>query len=362
MYRQPNKETPVDAGQTQTPMDAGMSEDASITNPDASNPVDSGVSIMDASAPTPDAGPPCLEVRIEGRSDIYCSIADAISAAAVDETIVLPPVVISESIVLVSKKLTIRGTVDGGNATTLKPPSGTIAIQSAVDGAQFSNITIETTNAQAIRVAEDATLTLITISAAEGAGISVTGDAVVDVETPAISGVTAMGGTVTSGDGAGIVAGPTTSLNVSAGVISNCQGSGIYTDGAALNVQNTRFTLNNYGIESRNSNPSAMVASIINNADFSMNRRSGLYTQDIRVSASNCTATGNGTSMLTLDAHGFYFGSGTEYSAIGNALRMNVRYGMFCAPNVVVQICSDNFISSNGGTDSNCDPNCDMIR
>ena len=43
--------------------------------------LDMGITVMDASAPESDAGPPCLEVRIEGRSDIFCSIADAITAA-----------------------------------------------------------------------------------------------------------------------------------------------------------------------------------------------------------------------------------------------------------------------------------------
>jgi len=317
---------------------------------------------MDASAPPIDAGLPCLEVRIEGRSDIFCSISDALTAAVEDDVIVLPPAVISENIVLVSKRLAIRGTVNNSDFTIIRPPSGTIGIQSAVDGAQFSNMTIETTNAQAIRVAEDATFTLITITAATGAGISITGNASVEVETPSISGITPMGGSVNNGDGAGIVSGPTTTLTVRDGSISNCQGSGIFTNAAALSVQNTSFTLNNYGIEARNTNPSTTVAAIINNADFSNNRRSGLYTQDIRVNVANSTSVENGTSMLTTDAHGFYFGSGTEYTAIGNALRMNVRYGMFCAPDVVVQTCSDNFISSNGGTDSNCDPECDMIR
>ena len=316
---------------------------------------------MDAAAPA-DAGAPCSEVRIEGKSDIYCSIADAITAAVVDDVIVLPPEVISESIVLVNKKLTIRGTVDGSNATTLRPPSGTIAIQAAADGAQFSNIAIETTNAQAIRVAEDTTLTLITITAAEGAGISITGNAMVEVESPVIRGVTAMGGSVTNGDGAGIVAGPGTSLTVSAGRVSNCQGSGIFANGAALNVQDTEFTLNNYGVEARNNNAATMVAAIISGADFSENRRSGLYTEDIRVTVSNATSTGNGTSMLTADAHGFYFASGTQYSAIGNALQMNASYGMFCSPNVIVQICSDNFIAGNVFAESNCDPTCSMIR
>ncbi|MEE2903504.1 MAG: hypothetical protein VYC39_14305 [Myxococcota bacterium] len=362
VYREPKKDEPVDAGQVQPSSDTGVSEDAAASNPDASTTLDTGITVMDASAPLSDAGPPCLEVRIEGRSDIFCSIADAITAALIDDIIVLPPAVISENIVLVSKRLTIRGTVNNADFTIIRPPSGTIGIQSAVDGAQFSSMTIETTNAQAIRVAEDATFTLITITAATGAGISITGNASVEVETPAISGVVPMGGSVNDGDGAGIVSGPTTTLTVRDGSISNCQGSGIFTNSAALNVQGTVFTLNNYGVEARNTNPSTTVAAIINNADFNNNRRSGLYTEDIRVNVANSSSRGNGTSMLTTDAHGLYFGSGTQYSAIGNALRMNVRYGMFCAPDVVVQICSDNLISSNGGPDSTCDPDCDMIR
>ena len=102
---------------------------------------------------------------------------------------------------LVSKRLTIRGTVNNADFTIIRPQGGTIGIQSAVDGAQFNGMTIETTNAQAIRVAEDATFTLITITAANGAGISITGNASVEVVTPAISGVTPMGGSVNDGDG-----------------------------------------------------------------------------------------------------------------------------------------------------------------
>lgn len=317
---------------------------------------DSGVgddASMDAGTNPVDAGPSCLNVTIEGRSEMFCTIADAIANAMSGDKLTLPAIDISEAIILVDKQLTISGSTQGSQKTRLTPPSGQIGIQGAAIGAVFEHIEVQAQESEGIRLAENAVLRLIKVTAARGAGVVVTGNATVILENPTISGVLSGGTNVESGAGAGLKLDQGTTVSVQQGTISKCQGSGVYSEGATLTLFGTNLLENNYGLESKLGNGS-MSTVILTNANALENNRSGFSIVGGNATINNSTSNNNGKAMITPDGHGFYFGPGTTPAVEGNSAQLNIGYGMFCGPDVVPSACAQNTFGSNGVSGTNC--------
>ena len=335
VYREPSNSLIVPM------MDAGIGLDAESRTDGGQNP-------------PVDAGPSCLNVTIEGRSEMFCTIADAIANAMSGDKLILPAIDISEAIILVDKQLTISGSTQGTQKTRLTPPNGQIGIQGGAVGAVFEHIEVQAQGAEGIRLAENSVLRLVKVTSASGAGVVVTGNATVLLENPIISGVLSNGSDVQLGAGAGLKLDPGTAVSVQQGTISDCQGSGIYSASATLTLSGTTLIHNNYGLEVRNPSMVTTILVTLNNTNALENKRSGFYVWATPIQVNNCTSNNNGTAMIAPDGHGFYFGPGTTPAVEGNSAQMNIGYGMFCGPDVVPSACSQNSFGSNGMAGTNC--------
>jgi hypothetical protein len=327
------------AGNLLPPMDAGFA--------DANQTVDTGM--------VGDAGFACLNVTIEGRSETFCTIADAIMSAVAGDKVVLPAQDIFESISLVDKQLTISGSTQGTQKTRIIAPNGEIGIVSAASGAIFEHLEVRSDNAEGLRIAESATLRLVKVTAARGAGMTITGRATVRIENPTINGVVSDSSNVEGGAGSGLNLTEGVTVVLTFGTISGCMGSGIYVDGGSLTMTDTILSQNNRGLEAVNPGATQPILHL-NGANALENKRSGFHISDSQGTIQDCVVRRNGTAQITSDAHGIFLGLGTMVSVQGISAQMNVSHGMFCEGDVIPTTCQDNAYGSNN-VSTNC-PGC----
>ena len=327
--------------------------------PADAGPEDSGVMMVeDTGTQTTgmDAGNDCINVLNETKSTMHCTLTEAVNMASADDKIVLPPTHIYERISIVNMPLFIEGRTVNNQRTRIVVQGEQGAVQVGAAGTTIKNLEIQAPQAQAIRIAANMTLTLVDVIAAQGAGIVVTGGSAtnsVQMASVGVRSVTVSPGVVTGGAGAGIKLNKDVHVNMSAGEISNCAGSGIYVESAELVLTNdTKVTQSNRGLESLQLSGEARPSVNLNGYDFSNNRGSGLHVVDTDLIATNGNADSNGSGM-SFGTDGIYLGTGTSAHVEGNHCQMNAGYGIFCATDVVPTQCNGNDVTGNG-TGTNC--------